>query len=162
LTDDGEAKLSDADIKQRDEEDDPLNKGKKPPPKKVADPGVGDGPPIPEKPAAPGTGFNDVGSQKFKYTKLGTTIGAGTLIALSLVFYLQAGKYSTALEDDSKSCGMPPCLKFDSYGADVQSTGKTYQTLTNVAFGFGLATAAVAGYFWYREATAKKTHESAR
>lgn len=155
LTDDGDAKLTDADVKSRDiEDDDPLHGGRKRSPDPT-DPSVGGT----TDPKTPGNGYFDVGSSKFKYAKLGTTIGAGAMLGLSVLFYVQAGKYATSLEDDAKSCGVPPCRMFDSYGADVESAGKRYQTLSNVAFGVGIAATAVAGYFWYKELTAKKSGE---
>jgi hypothetical protein len=161
LTEEGDARVSDAEIKQRDEEDDPLNKDKKQPPKTVAQADASGQVQVavvaPRLPA----GFMDVGSQKFKYAKWGITAAGGTMLGLSLVFYLQAAKYGRSLQDDAASCGTPPCRKYDSYADDVQATGKRYQTLSYVAVGFGVATSAVAGYFWYREIMAKRRGEHA-
>ncbi|HUJ57184.1 MAG TPA: hypothetical protein VLX92_01765 [Kofleriaceae bacterium] len=113
-----------------------------------------------DQPSGPGDGFTDVGSDKFKYTKWGTTAGAATLLAASILTYVLAGQQASDLVNDSKSCGTPPCREFDhQYDAAWQSTGKRYQTISNVTFGVGLAATAVAGYFWYRELTAKKHGE---
>lgn len=157
LTDDGDAAVSATDIRKRDNEDDPLNRNKKikPPDEPVA---VVVGPPPP-----PGNGFRDVGSQKFRYTKWGSTGAAVALVGLSVVFFVQAGNYARALEDDADSCVsgmvMQPCRNYDQYASDVQATGRRYQTMSNVTFGIGVAAVAVAGYFWYREYAAKKRGE---
>jgi len=157
LNDEGEIALTATDIRKRDEEDDPLNRDKKiqVKDKKPDEPAaVVVGPP-----PAPGNGFRDVGSQKFRYTKWGSTGAAAALVGLSVVFFVQAGNYARALEDDSKLCGAPPCRMYDSYAADVQDTGKRYQTLSSVTLGLGVAATAVAGYFWYKELAAKKRGE---
>lgn len=155
ITDDGDAQLSPTEIRKRDEDDDPLNRGKK-----IKKPEPEDkGPIVVGPPPPPGNGFRDVGSQKFVYAKWGSTGAAAALVGLSVVFFIQSGKYARALEDDSTLCGTPPCRMYDSYANDVQSTGQRYQTLSNVTFGIGVAATAVAGYFWYRELTAKKRGE---
>lgn len=150
VTDEGEAKLSQTEVRARDEEDDPLGKQRP----KVSDIVV-----QPVEVGPPGTGFRDVGSSKFKYAKWGTTGAAATFLGLGIVFYIQAGSYATFLEDDSKECGQPPCRTFDSKAADVQSKGQTFQTYSKVGLTLGIGTAAVAGYFWYKELTAKKRGE---
>ena len=150
VTDEGEAKLSQTEIRARDEEDDPLGKQRP----KVSDIVV-----QPVEVGPPGTGFRDVGSSKFKYAKWGTTGAAATFLGLGIVFYIQAGSYAKFLEDDSVECGQPPCRTFDSTAADVQSKGKTFQTYSKVGLTLGIGTAAVAGYFWYKELTAKKRGE---
>ncbi len=156
VTDDGEAKLSPKEIKARDDEDDPLNKGRKPPKVKPDDTVVVN----PVEPGPPGSGFRDVGSSKFKKAKWGTTITATALVGFGVVSFLQAGKYARSLEDDSQQCGVPPCRAFstpdDTYAADVEKTGKRWQTFSTVGITLGVVTGAVAGYFWYKELTAKK------
>jgi hypothetical protein len=107
---------------------------------------------------ATGQGFFDVGSKKFKYTKWGTTGGAGVLIIAGIVFYAQASAQASNLLKDEKSCGTPPCRPFDSYDQSVQNAGKEFQTLSNVGIGLGIVAAGVAGYYWYRELTTKKKH----
>ena len=119
-----------------------------------------DQPPVPEQPTAIGQGFTDVGSQKFKYAKWGTTGGAAVLLGAAMTTYILAGSQATSLVNDSKSCGPPPCRMYDhTYDQAWQDAGKRYQTISNITFGVGIATAAVAGYFWYRELTAKKHGE---
>jgi hypothetical protein len=143
-----------AETRMSDTDEDPLNRNKKP--KVVAshdefsggDPQPGDG-----------RGFRDVGSSKFKYMKWGSTAGAGVLVALSVVFYLQAGSQARALEDDSLMCGMPPCRNYDPYDKDLEAAGKRDQTISRVTLGLGIGVAAVAGYYWYKELTAKKRGE---
>ena len=51
------------------------------------------------------------------------------------------------------SIGTPPCQRFDSFDRDIERTGKLEQTISNAALFGGLAVAAVAGYFWYRDLT---------
>lgn len=99
------------------------------------------------------------GSKNFRYAKWGTTIGGGTMIALSLTFYAMAGSWANSLAQEasvsnSETCSdhnPPPCRPFDPYRANLQATGKRYQTLSRVFVGLGLATGAVAGYLWYKE-----------
>ncbi|MBA3397605.1 MAG: hypothetical protein H0T89_33585 [Deltaproteobacteria bacterium] len=157
MSDDGEVKNTIEDVRRRDDEDDPLNKNKK----SNRDDDAVELQPQPVGP--PGSGFSDVGSSKFKYAKWGTTATAGTLLGLSVFSFVQAGKYATSLEDDSTECGSPPCRPFssadDSYPKDLQAAGKRYQSIHKVTLGLGVATAAVAGYFWYKELTAKKRGE---
>jgi hypothetical protein len=150
ITDESEPVASETEPGKRDDEDDPLNR-KRPP---------GDEPPAAagEQPPA-GAGLLDVGSQKFRYAKWGGTATAGTLLVLGSVFYIQACRYGTFLEEDSRTCGTPPCRPYDDYAADLQAAGKRYQTLSRISFGVGLAAGAVAGYFWYRELRAKKRGE---
>lgn len=149
VSDDGEAQISDAQIKARDDEDDPLA-SKRPKPKKndiVVQP-IEQGP--------PGTGFSDVGSSKFTYAKWGTTATAATLLGFGVFSVIQAGKYASSLEEDASKCGAPPCNQFDSYAQDLESSGKRWQTFGNVGIGVGLGVGVVAGYFWYKELRAKK------
>ena len=46
-------------------------------------------------------------------------------------------KNASALEDDSKVCGAPPCRKYDDTSQGYQDTGKRYQTLYTVGLGVG-------------------------
>lgn len=139
-----------------EDDDDPLNPNKKKSaPKQTSSLDV-----QPTEPGAPGgKGFRDVGSSKFTYAKWGSTIGAGTMLGLSVLFYVQAGNFAKALEDEATGCGTPPCAKFDDYNAGLESSGKNRQMLSRVTLGVGVAAAAVAGYFWYKELTAKKRGE---
>lgn len=152
LNDEGEA-LSATEIRRRDDEDDPLNRNKRITSDDPA-PIIDDTPPPP-----PGDGFRDVGSQKFLYSKWGSTGAASALLGLSVVFYIQAMRYGTFLEEDATGCGPPPCRTYDSYAADLISKGELYQTLSKVSLGVGLGASAVAGYFWFKEYRAKKRGE---
>ena len=160
LSEDGATVMSESEIRRRDDEDDPLNRGKKarqPEPDPIAErPPVDEGPPPP-----PGQGFNDVGSQKFTYAKWGSTGVAGTALGLSVVFWIQAGRYSRFAEADTEECGRPPCREYDDYAAGLVTTGERYQMLSKVALGVGIGVSAVASYFWIKEARAKKRGERA-
>ncbi len=155
FTEEGEAKVTVEDVKARDDEDDPLNKNKKKKQTSSSDDVVIQ--PVDNGP--PGTGFRDVGSSKFKYMKWGSTAAAATFVGLGVFSFLQAKSYASQVEDDSKQCGSPPCRQFDSTAAGWQSTGKRYQTIANVSIGIGAVAAVVAGYYWYKELTAKKRGE---
>jgi len=139
-----------------DTEEDPLNRNKK---KKIVDDEGGGGSVI-VNPTTPGSGFSDVGSSKFKYTKWGSTIAGVAFIGLGVVFHISAGNQARALEEDISMCGAPPCREFDDYAKDVEAAGKRNQTLSRVTFGVGGVAAVIAGYFWYKELTAKKRGES--
>ena len=116
--------------------------------------------PIEVQPQMPGgSGLMDVGSSKFRYAKLGTTIGAGVMLGLSIVFYVEASNQAKNLANDSNMCGTPPCRNFDTFDQDVQSSGQRDQTISRVAISIGIVSAGVAAYFWYRELTAKKRGE---
>ncbi len=141
-----------------DTEEDPLNKNKK---KQIVDEEGGGGITVnPQE--TPGNGFRDVGSSKFKYSKWGTTIGAAAFLGLGVAMYISAGQQATALENDAHDtkCGAPPCFAYDTYANDVYSAGQRNQTLSRVGFAAGGVVAVVAGYFWYRELTAKKRGET--
>jgi len=140
-----------------DTDEDPLT-GKKKAPKKVAVIPSGDGIEINPQPTG-GNGLTDVGSSKFKYAKWGTTIGAASMVGLSFLTYYLAGKQASALEEDTLICGAPPCRMFDQYDRDLEAAGKRYQTLSTVTLVVGVGAAAVAGYFWYKQLTAKKRGE---
>ncbi len=114
----------------------------------------------PSEPALPGNGFRDVGSSKFEKAKWISTGAAGVLVGASIATYFLAKKQATNLEADSTSCGTPPCRMFDAdYDLAVQDAGKRYTTIHQVTMVFGVATAGVAAYFWYRQLTAKKHGE---
>ncbi|HEY5935448.1 MAG TPA: hypothetical protein VIU61_12450 [Kofleriaceae bacterium] len=160
FTDDGEAKPASAPTasgslpSSNEDDDDPLNPNKKSAPKQTAALDV-----QPPEVGGPGRGFRDVGSSKFTYAKWGSTIGAGTMLGLSVLFYVQAGNFAKALEEEATGCGTPPCAKYDDYNAGLEASGKNRQMLSRVTLGVGVAAAAVAGYFWYKELTAKKRGE---
>ena len=157
FTEEGEAKVSAAEVRARDDEDDPLNKNKK----KTTTAQIHEDDPVanPVEAGPPGQGFRDVGSTKFKYTKWGTTIAAATFVGIGVYSYILAGRYAADLEDWSTNCGAPPCNVFDKTSADNEAAGKRYQTISNVTLGIGIAASVVAGYYWYKELTAKKRGE---
>lgn len=120
--------------------------------------------PTPEIPSGPGTGFRDVGSTKFASVKWASTGIAGVAVLTAVSSYFLAKTQAQNLVDDSKNCdvmgAMPPCRVFDAeYDAEVQKAGKRWQTIHQVTTVVGIGAAAVAGYFWYRELTAKKRGE---
>ena len=143
-----------AETTARDDADDPLS-GNKTTASKDSDGVVVQ----PTESGAGGRGFRDVGSSRFTYAKWGTTIGAGTMLGLSVLFYVQAGNFAKALETEATTCGAPPCAQFDDYNAGLESSGKSRQLFSRLTLGVGIGTAAIAGYFWYKELTAKKRGE---
>jgi hypothetical protein len=121
-------------------------------------------------PPAP-TGFLEVGSPKFKYTKWTATALAGTSLALTVVFYLSAANATSELEaeiersGDSDTCDpglAPPCVTYTDRQKDIEAYGRRYETLTNVALVTGLVTTGVATYFWYKEIRASKSETQTR
>ncbi len=157
MTDEGE-KISASKMRSQDDDDDPLGTRKAQREKEAKEAADAQR----DQPVGPQNGILDVGSQKFVYTKWGSTGTAAALLGLSMVFYIEAGKQASALADDAKTCpggGTPPCRSFDSYDKDLQAAGKRDQTISNTTLVFGVLTAGVAGYFWYRELTAKKHGE---
>jgi tetratricopeptide (TPR) repeat protein len=155
MSDEGDAKVAPKDVLKSDNDDDPLNKTKKP---KVEDPVVG-----PTGPVVQGNGMMDVGSSKFSKAKWTATIGGGALLGFAALSFVQAKKYAGSLEDDSTACGMPPCRSFttadDTYAQDVESTGKRWNTFFKVGIGAGVVVTGVAAYFWVKEMKAKKRGE---
>lgn len=140
------------------EGDDPFTKGKDPvkiKPRIVAN---GDE----TAPLVTGNGLTDVGSSKFTYAKWGTTAATGVFLGLGVLFYVRASNSQSTLEQEATASTMgncpggPPCVTYDDYLATAQSTGQTSATLSQVGLGVGLVTAGFAGYFWYKDLTAKK------
>lgn len=150
FSEDGEVKLTGAQVRARDDADNPLT-GK-------VETAVADDPPLgTDGPVGP-VGPTDTGpvSKQMTYLKWGTTAGSAALLAGSLVFYLQAGSDAQKLVDDTTLCGTPPCRPFDQYDRDLQSAGKRSDTLSKVFLGGGLVVGVAAGYFWYK--TLKHKH----
>jgi tetratricopeptide (TPR) repeat protein len=85
------------------------------------------------------------------WAKWGTSAGAVVLLGTSLGTYLSAKSYGDKLEEDlHRQCNPSPC-PWDPYSADLQSTGQTLETISNVTLVAGVVTAGVAGYFWYKD-----------
>jgi hypothetical protein len=153
-TDEGGEKTASA-VKSGDESEDPLHPGQH----QEADTDL-DQKQVTATATAPGTSWNDVGSTKFEKAKWISTATAGALIGGSIVFYILASKQADNLAADSTQCGTPPCRAFDhDYDLAWQDAGQRYQTLSNVTMVVGVGAAAVAGYLWYRELSAKKHGE---
>jgi hypothetical protein len=108
----------------------------------------------------PGDGLFDVGSTKFEYTKWGVTGGAVVLIGVGVLFDVMAGEQASALVSDSMRQCAPHCT-FDGYDQGLQNVGQRDAMLSDIGIGIGIASAAVAGYFWYRELTGH-THAEAK
>ncbi len=134
---------------KRHDEEDPLHQ------KKVAEPTGNENPLQGTDQPPQGEGFTSAGSLKFEIVKWGTTGLAAALIGTSIVTYISAQNSAKALFNDANMCGTPPCRNFDNYDQGVQSQGKNYQLASNITAGVGIVATAVAGYFWYRELTAK-------
>jgi tetratricopeptide (TPR) repeat protein len=159
--DGGGEKLSATEINERDvEDDDPLSKKKKKnkPKKETAQAPTDDGGMTHPDNAMPGNGFRDVGSSKFKYAKWGSSIAGGTFLGLGIFSFVQARAYARALEDDAAKTGQTPHT-YDDYARGVEKTGKRYQTIERVSLGLAAVSGVVAGYYWYKEMTAKKRGE---
>ncbi len=86
-----------------------------------------------------------------------STGAAGVVIGTTVVMYLLASKYSDELHDDATSCGAPPCTPFDdAYDHRLETLGRRYNTAYHITLALSVASAGVAGYFWYRRMTTKK------
>ncbi len=96
--------------------------------------------------------LRDVGPSSALRTATWITSGLAVgLFGTSLVTYKLAGDQHHKLVEDSTMCGQPPCRRCDdSFGERVQTLGNRYDTIYKVTLGFGIATAGVAGYLWYR------------
>jgi hypothetical protein len=105
-----------------------------------------------------GDSQNDVQtSSKLGTVKWITTGVAAASLGTSLVSYLMAGKQHDKLVSDAHMCGMPPCQVFDmEFGQKVQDIGQRWDLVYKITLGVGIATAAVAGYVWYRDIKSKK------
>jgi hypothetical protein len=117
--------------------------------------------PLPTGPTQQGTGFADVGSSKFNKAKWISTGLAGALIAGAVVTFVLGKQQASNIEADRDArmgtiCESPPCFEFDTYDIDVQNAGERYNTWHTVTAVTGVIAAGVAGYFWYKELTAKK------
>jgi hypothetical protein len=151
-TDDGRVQTVE-ERRAEDTEEDPLNAGKGKSSQDDEDiPGGGA-----SREKGPSNGFFDVGSTKFSYAKWGSTGAAGALLAVSAFSFFQAGSYARALEDDVAQPDGTGLKQFDSVAAGWEKTGKRYQTIHKVTLGVGIAAAAVAGFYWYKELTGGKS-----
>ena len=105
-------------------------------------------------------GVFDVGSKKYNAIKWTATASAAALLGVSVVFYVRAHNAASALADDSRQCGAPPCRVFDStYDADLESRGRSDETVFGWTLGFGLAAAAVATWYWHGDVIAPRGEE---
>jgi hypothetical protein len=88
------------------------------------------------------------------------TGATGGLLAASLTFHIIAGHKASELEDVADGdCASPPCRAYDDQLKDVADYGKSTETLGQVFLGLGVASAAVTGYFWYRELTGRRASD---
>jgi hypothetical protein len=82
---------------------------------------------------------------------------AAAMIGTTIAMYVLAQRQSDALRADSTSCGTPPCTPFDkSYDHRLETLGERYNTAYQVTLALSVASAGVAGYFWYRRLSTKK------
>ena len=82
------------------------------------------------------------------------------LVGGAVATFILAKQQAANLEDDSTSCGAPPCRMFDlEYDHEVEKAGQRYNTIHKVTTIFSVAATGVAAYFWYKELTAKKRGE---
>jgi len=117
-------------------------------------------------PVAGGHGFTDVGSPGFNKAKWISTGIGGTMLVASATFYVMASSWGKSLEGEanvsqSGECeGGPPCRTFTDERADIEATGKRYETFSKITLGVGVVVSGVAGYLWYKERTSKKRSDS--
>lgn len=105
-------------------------------------------------------GAFDTGSSKFKAIKWTSTVSAVALLGVSAVFYVRARNAGSSLKDDSTGCGAPPCRTFDSdFDARVEEDGRHDEKVFGWTFGFGLAAAAVATWYWHHEVVSSPPRE---
>ncbi len=111
--------------------------------------------------------WSDTTSSKFKYAKWGSTISAAGFITMAVSFYFLAAQKSASLEGEAfastttDQCPFsPPCRSYSDIQKDLESSGKSLNTLTNVTLALGLVSAGVAGYFWWKDLKAKKERKS--
>jgi hypothetical protein len=96
-------------------------------------------------------------TSKFGTVKWISTGVAAASLGTSLVSFLMAGKEHDKLVSDAHACGMPPCQVFDAeFGQKVEDVGQRWDLVYKITLGVGITTAAVAGYFWYRDLKAHK------
>ena len=82
---------------------------------------------------------------------------AAGLLALAVGFHLAAAHDAASLEAEAvlsgrEPCdGGPPCRVYEDRLKDIESRGETFELIANVSLGVGVATAAVAGWLWYRD-----------
>jgi tetratricopeptide (TPR) repeat protein len=130
-----------------DDNEDPMNNRATPPKKAIV---------TPDDSIGGETGDGVTKNRPSSVVLYGSTGAAAGLLGVGIVFYVRARNASKTVEDES--CKAQPCTKaFDSYLQDVESIGKRDTTISNVTLGIGLAAAGVAGYFWYKNLTAKKS-----
>ena len=110
---------------------------------------VEDGPVATAVTSGPGDGFTDAGSTRFTQVKWGATGASLGLLAVSITFSLLASSNAAEIEGASYCNGTPPCRPFDKTLADLQAAGQRDETISQVTFYLGAATAAVAAAYWY-------------
>lgn len=155
LTDDGDAVST---TQRGREEEDPLSGSQQ---ERDTEPLESTEQPQEQQQTVPGGGFRDVGSSKFNKAKWISTGVAGGLIAGAVVTYVLGKQQASNLLADRDArmggtCDAPPCYEFDAYDIEVQKTGDRYNSLHTLTAITGTIAVGVAGYFWYRELTAKK------
>jgi hypothetical protein len=120
--------------------------------------------PLPPPPPPPGTGPKlpePPDPHRFSTVKWISTGVAGGLLGASIVSYIIAGIQHDKLVTDSKSCGEPPCRRFDlEHDQKIEDLGERYDTIYKVTLIAGVAVSGVAGYFWYRDIKARREHST--
>ena len=116
--------------------------------------------------APAGGGYFDAGSHKFEQVKWGTTYTAAGLFVVTGIFYLVASNASSTLEGDAarsqSDCNTPPCSTYDADLKAIDSRGRGFNTMTNVALVLTVGVGAVAGYYWYEDHQHPNAEHAAR
>ncbi|MBI4510062.1 MAG: tetratricopeptide repeat protein [Deltaproteobacteria bacterium] len=94
------------------------------------------------------------------YAKWATTGSAAVFLSASMLFSISATRYADRLEEEARlsanpphgcNTGDPPCTAYGDYQKDLEKTGKSYETWSNVSLIAGAASAVAAGTLWYLE-----------
>jgi tetratricopeptide (TPR) repeat protein len=96
-------------------------------------------------------------ARPFAVTKWIMTGVAASFAGGAIASYRIARNQHIGLVRDTQSCGTPPCREFDAdFAQVVEDRGSRYSTIYKVTLGLGVASAAFAGYFWYRNLGPKR------
>lgn len=103
----------------------------------------GDKPPPPPPPEHP----KWIAPAKWAATGTGAA-----MIGVSIAAYMIAARQADHITEDARSCGFPPCRKFDTeYAQQYESVGERYTTVHQVTLVAGVVAVGAAGYLWYRD-----------
>ena len=91
-------------------------------------------------------------ASKWSKFKWGATIGTGLLFVAAGGFDALASRQSQRLSSDAVDsqleCASPPCRVFSGRQESSETRGRTYEALTNISLGLGIAAGVAATVFW--------------